>query len=204
LSKRLEIANKLNPFLPEGTTLEIAELIFQYKVRFKITKPRKSKMGDYRAPHNGIGHRISINGNLNPFAFYITTLHEFAHLIAFNKFGYKILPHGTEWQNEFALLLSNSLSNGVFPNDISSALNSTLKRPAASSCSDHHLVRVLKKYDGNNYLLLEEVPANSKFILNSGRIFVKGEKLRTRYRCIEISSNRVFLISAIAEVDLLV
>jgi len=203
LSKKLEIARKLTPFVPEGTADEVANLIASYKVRFRISRPRNSKMGDYRAPFDGQGHRISVNGNLNPFAFYITTLHEFAHLITFEKFGHKILPHGDEWQNEFGLLLNKSLQNGVFPGDIAKALYATIHSPAASSCSDHHLVRVLKKYDQKNTLLLEEIPANARFAINGNRIFVKGDKLRKRYRCLEEHSNRIFLVSAIAEVDLL-
>jgi SprT protein len=203
LSKKLEIARKLTPFVPDGTAEEVAQLIATYKVRFRISRPRNSKMGDYRAPYGGQGHRISVNGNLNPFAFYITTLHEFAHLITFEKYGHKILPHGAEWQREFGLLLHRSLQNEIFPGDIASALYATIHSPAASSCSDHHLVRILKKYDQKSTLLLEEIPANARFAINGSRIFVKGVKLRKRYRCLEEHSNRVFLVSAIAEVDLL-
>jgi len=203
LSKKLEIARKLVPFVPAGTAEEVANLIASYKVRFRISRPRNSKMGDYRAPFGGQGHRISVNGNLNPFAFYITTLHEFAHLITFEKYGHKIFPHGQEWQSEFGLLLSKSLHNGIFPGDISTALYATIHSPAASSCSDHHLVRILKKYDEKNTILLEEIPVNARFAINGNRIFVKGDKLRKRFRCIEEHSNRVFLVSAIAEVDLL-
>jgi len=203
LSKKLEIALKLQAFVPDGTAETVAELIASYKVRFRVARPRNSKMGDYRAPHGNQGHRISVNGDLNPFAFYITTLHEFAHLIAFEKYGRKILPHGNEWQKEFSLLLHDSLVNETFPADIAAALNANIHNPGASSCSDHELMRVLKKYDEHSKLLLEETPENARFAINGNRIFVKGERLRTRFRCIEEHSNRVFLVSAIAEVELL-
>ena len=39
------------------------------------------------------------------------------------------------------------------------------------------------------------------FKLKDGRIFRKEEKLRKRYKCVEVSSRRVYLFSPVAEVE---
>lgn len=201
-AKKNDLALRLQPFVPEGTAEEIVSLIAKYKVRFKIARPRQSKLGDYRHPGKSGGHRISVNGDLNPYSFYITTLHEFAHLIAFEKHGPRIAPHGMEWKQIFGQLLHQSLQNEVFPANIGRELERYLKSPSASSCADHGLSKALREYDEHPTTLLEELPENACFSLNGQRLFFKGPKLRKRYRCQDIQNNRMYLISAIAEVQL--
>lgn len=199
--KSAALVQKLEPFVPSGTAPQIVSLIVQHKVQFRITRPRNSKLGDYRPPGRNGGHRISINGNLNPYAFYITTLHEFAHLIAFDKHGLKIAPHGQEWKSVFSQLLHHSLQSHVFPDELHRELMRYLKSPSASSCSDHGLMRALRQFDQEPVIFLEEVPDNSRFVVNGNRVFVKGPKQRTRYRCLEEKTNKMYLISGIAEVE---
>ena len=93
----LEIARlseKLSPYLPAGTEGYVAQFILTYHIEFKIAKKRKTKLGDYRQPYRGSSHRISVNGDLNPYSFLITTLHEIAHLLTFVRFGNRVQPHG--------------------------------------------------------------------------------------------------------------
>lgn len=198
--KHAQLIRRLQPFVPEGTAPEIVHLITHYKVRFRISRPRSTKLGDYRHPGKNGGHRISVNGDLNPYAFYITTLHEFAHLIAFEDFGLRIAPHGNEWKQVFGDLLRRSLKNGVFPVEIHRELERYLQSPSASSCADHGLSKALRHYDEEPQMLLEELPEKSRFSLNGKRIFEKGPKLRKRFRCRDLQNNRMYLISAIAEV----
>lgn len=200
--KKNDLIQRLQPFVPEGTAEEIVTLIAQYKVRFRIARPRQSKLGDYRHPGKSGGHRISVNGDLNTYSFYITTLHEFAHLIAFEQHGSRIPPHGNEWKQIFGKLLHQSLKNGVFPPKVSHELHRYLKSPTASSCADHGLSKALREHDTNPTTLLEELPENTCFSLNGQRLFLKGPKLRKRYRCQDVQNKRMYLISAIAEVQL--
>ncbi len=195
------MANQLDTFLPPGNSTELAELIIQHKVRFKVSRPRNTKLGDYRPPGPNGGHRISVNGDLNIYAFYITSLHEFAHLMAFEKHGLRIAPHGGEWKFIFGQLLNASLQNDVFPMDLRKEIVRYLQSPTASSCTDHGLTRVLRKYDDSPCQLLEELPEKSRFVINGNRIFEKGPKVRKRYRCIDQQNQRIYLISAIAEVE---
>ncbi len=200
-AKLQALANSLAPFVPRGTHEQIAALIIQYKVRFRITRSRKSKLGDYRPPGRQGGHRISVNGDLNNYGFYITTLHEFGHLIAFERYGMQIAPHGKEWKKVFGELLLDAIQQNIFPDDIQQELERYLKSPAASSCADHGLYRAIKQHDEFPSILLEDLPENCRFLINGNRIFQKGPKLRKRYRCIDESNNRMYLVSAVAEVQ---
>ncbi len=183
----------------------VADLLLNHPVRFAITNPRATKLGDYRAPQSGeTFHRISVNGNLNPYNFLITTLHEFAHLRVYLNFGFRIKPHGEEWKAEFRKLLWPAIQTGLLPKDIEVALMTSLTNMKASSCTDTQLSRVLRQYDKREggEIILEEIPKNATFVLQ-GKTFVKGELRRTRFLCTEVPSKRQFLIHSLATVQLL-
>jgi len=195
----------LATYLPENSFEQVVHFIQHYKVHLTITAQRNSVLGDYRNAVNGKNHRISINGNLNKFSFLITLIHEVAHLIAFEKYGLRIQPHGREWKFVYSSLLKDFINKKIFPQDIEAALNSSVHNPAASSCAEEGLMRVLRKYDENKagILLLEEIPGGAWFVTREGRVFQKGEKLRKRFRCTEKNTGKVYLISPLYEVKLL-
>jgi SprT protein len=99
-----QFATTLRRFLPAGSEEYVAEYLLEKVVHFTVTKERKTKYGDYRHPHAGKPHQISINGNLNKYAFLITTIHELAHLTAFEKYRHTVSAHGDEWKREFQLV----------------------------------------------------------------------------------------------------
>lgn len=172
-----------------------------YKFYFKITKSRNTKLGDFTPSHSGKPHKITVNHDLNKYSFLITLTHEVAHLIAFNKYREKILPHGKEWKEEFRLLLMPFFSMNIFPDDVVSCLSHYSQNPKASSCSDIHLIKALKKYDNKSeYLHLEEIPLKSIFKLRNGREFLKGDRIRKRYKCTEVRTGKEYLVSPVAEV----
>ena len=76
-----EIAN----FLPEDCAEYVIEYLQTYSVHLTVTRKRVTVLGDYRAKHKDLPHRISVNGNLNRYSFLITLLHEIAHLLTFEK-----------------------------------------------------------------------------------------------------------------------
>lgn len=194
----------LQQYLPEGTAEQAYEWIQQYRFRFRISRSRNTRFGDYQAPRNpGELHRISVNHDLNPYAFLITFTHEVAHLITFEKYKDQVLPHGKEWKEAFAMLLQVFINRKIFPKDIEDALKRYVLNPKASSCSDHHLYRVLKRYDAKPVTHLEEIPIDSIFQLGKNGIFKKGIKRRTRYLCMHLESKRMYLISGIAEVKVI-
>ncbi|HUH33366.1 MAG TPA: hypothetical protein VLZ28_05390, partial [Daejeonella sp.] len=63
----------LEKYLPEGTAPLVGRWIDHFQCEFKISRNRNTKYGDYRAPFKDSGHRISVNYNLNPYAFLVTT-----------------------------------------------------------------------------------------------------------------------------------
>jgi SprT protein len=192
----------LNDYLPNGSFDDVVYYLQKHKVHLTITKKRQSILGDYRHAHLHKTHRISVNGNLNKYSFLITLLHELAHLFTFELYGNKVLAHGKQWQNEFSKILAQFLLKKIFPTDIEKALLKTLQRPAVSSCGDENLLRVLHKYDAKKegVLLVEQLAEGQLFAIKGNRIFKRGEKIRKRYKCLEVKTGKLYLFSGLYEV----
>ena len=192
----------LQKYLPDGSYEPVLDYIYEYKIQLTIARSRQSVLGDYRHAHLGKGHRISVNGDLNKYSFLVTLLHEIAHLITFEKHGRKVQPHGAEWKQFFGNLLANFIGKNIFPDDVEKALNKSIKNPAASSCGDEKLLRVLKKYDApkEGVIFIEQLPEGAIFEIKGNRVFQKGEKIRKRFKCKEIATNKWYLFSPVYEV----
>ncbi len=195
---------QLQSYLPPGSFEGILFYLQHHKVHLTISRKRQSILGDYRHAHSDKNHRISVNGNLNKYAFLITLLHELAHLFTYEKFGHRVQAHGKEWKHEFGKILAKFLLQKVFPSDIEKALLNTLKNPAASSCGDERLLRVLHNYDEKEtgIHLVEQLLEGALFSIKGGRIFKKGEKIRKRFKCVEVKTGKYFLFSGVYEVQL--
>lgn len=204
MPKREAPIHHLQNYLPAGTYESVLNYLQQYRVHLTIARERKSILGDYRHPTYFSNHRISVNGNLNAYSFLITLLHELAHLLTFEKFDRHVQSHGREWKMIYSQLLDQFLKNKIFPADIEKELLSSLRNPAASSCAEDDLLRVLRKYDKkeSHYHLLEELPFQTIFRIKDGRIFQKGEKLRKRYKCKEVKTGKEYLFSPVHEVEI--
>ncbi|MBM3442730.1 MAG: SprT family zinc-dependent metalloprotease [Bacteroidetes bacterium] len=194
--------NALEIYLPEGSFPLVEPLLVTHRVHLTITRSRVSILGDYRHALGVRNHRISVNGNLNRFAFLITLLHECAHLLTFIQHGSQVASHGKEWKSHYAAILHVFMLQGIFPENIRRALEDSLKNPAASSCADAELMRVLRQYDAvrDGYCLVDEIPAGGQFRINGGRVFKKGNRQRKRYLCEELATGRVYAFSPIYEV----
>lgn len=192
----------LQHYLPPGTGPAVTAFLHQYKVHLTVARERKSILGDYRHRTHHENHRISVNGNLNKFSFLITLLHELAHLLTYEQFGNKVMAHGKEWKMIYGQLLQQFLKDKIFPPAIEKELSLSLKNPAASSCAEDGLLRTLRKFDDKEspHRLVEEIPQNELFRLSDGRIFRRGEKLRKRFKCVEVKTGKVYLFSPVYEV----
>ncbi|MBK8582334.1 MAG: SprT family zinc-dependent metalloprotease [Flavobacteriales bacterium] len=170
------------------------------KVQVTVNKPRRTKLGDYRVATRKLPHRITVNEDLNRYAFLVVLIHEFAHYVTFAKYR-RHAPHGAEWKAEYKRLMRPFISREVFPADLLRALDHHLCDAPSSSCTDHTLMRVLRRYDRDPLPFLEELRENTVFRFNS-KIFVKGRRMRTRFRCRCLNNRRIYLIDPTAEVHL--
>nr|WP_183882687.1 sprT domain-containing protein [Pedobacter cryoconitis] len=187
--------------MPPEAAPVIAKWIDYFQCEFKISKSRATKLGDYRHPFKELGHKISVNNNLNRYAFLVTTVHEFAHLLTWNDHKNKVRPHGGEWKHNFKRMMTPFLDQQIFPDDLQQAISTYLSNPSASSCTDLKLSRALKKYDGvMDHSRLEELPKHTIFTIKDGRRFKKGEQLRKRFRCECLDNGNIYLFSPLAEV----
>jgi SprT protein len=204
MSKREAPIDQLQKFLPPDTYDPVLQYLQHYKVHLTVARERKSILGDYRHRTHFSNHRISVNGNLNKFSFLITLLHELAHLLTFEQFGNNVLSHGHEWKLIYGGLLHQFVQNKIFPEDIQKELLGSLRNPAATSCAEDGLIRVLRRYDDpkTHHRLVEEIPEDGIFRCNDGRVFRKGQKMRKRFKCTEIKTGRVYLFSPVYEVEI--
>lgn len=205
MSKKEVPVAHLEHYLPPGTTAPVLAYLHQYKVHLTVARQRDSILGDYRHSTRHEHHRISVNGNLNPYAFLITLLHELAHLLTFEQYGNKVAPHGREWKALFGQLLAQFIEHRIFPDDIQKELQRSLRNPAASSCAETSLLRVLRHYDPkkDGHCLVEDVPLHGIFRLKDGRVFKRDIQLRKRIKAVEVKTGKVYLFSPVYEVEIL-
>ena len=176
----------LENYMPAGSSAKLMEYLHQYKVHLTITRSRKSILGDYRHATGNDNHRISVNGSLNKYAFLITLIHEFGHLITFQQYGNRVNSHGKEWKLAYRKVLEDFLHLKLFPPDLHQALLKSLHDLPASSCSDVNLTRVLKKYDmRDKTMLVEDIKKVQYFKTSDGKIFKRGKQIRKRIECTE-------------------
>ena len=193
----------LEKYIPEHSVEPVFELIKINQVHLKIVNERVTRHGDYRKGLSG-KHEITVNTSLNKYRFLITLIHEIAHLVAFDKYGRNIKPHGDEWKISFQRLMIPFIRPEIFPNQLLPLLARHFKNPKASSDTDATLSLALKQFDpenDKNYIF--EIPYGSVFRIHNGKIFKKIALRLKRYECLEINSGRTYLFNPNAEVELL-
>lgn len=191
----------LEKYIPKAAVMATFELIKANNVHLKIVNDRVTRHGDYRKLTDG-QHQITVNSSLNSYRFFITLIHEIAHLVAFQKFGRRIKPHGVEWKQTFQTLMLPFIRPEIFPSNLLPLLAIHFKNPKATSDTDARLAIALKQYDppnDKNYIF--EIPAGGVFRLYNGKIFKRGNKRVKRYECMEIATGRMYLFNPNAEVE---
>lgn len=191
----------LEKYLPSHSVNPVFKMIEEHRVHLKIVNERVTRHGDYRRMPSGV-NQITVNSNLNKFRFLITLVHEIAHLVAFERFGRDIKPHGREWKFTFQQLMLPFIRPQIFPDNLLPLIAKHFRNPKASSDTDAHLAVELKKYDAeNDKTYIFELPPGGLFKIYNGKVFKKGERLRKRYECKEVSSGRIYLFQPNAQVE---
>ena len=195
--------NVLYQYIPETAVLRVLELLAHDNLTVKVKSERKTRHGDYKRLPNG-KHQITVNSNLNSYRFLITLIHEIAHFEAYKEYDRFIKPHGVEWKYTFKHLMLPFLNPDIFPIELLPLLANHFKNPKASSDTDSSLALALRQYDEtNDKTYVFEIPLGQSFKLYNGKVFLKGEKRRKRFECVEVKSGKLYLFNPNAEVELL-
>jgi SprT protein len=190
-------------YLPEHAVPMCFELIRSNHVHLKIVNERLTRHGDYRKDAQGF-HLITVNSGQNKYRFLITLIHEIAHLVAFEKYGRNIKPHGDEWKLTFQRLMVPFIRPEIFPQQLLPLIARHFRNPKASSDTDATLALALKQFDpenDKNYVF--EIPYGSVFRIHNGKVFKKVALRTKRIECLEIATGKVYLFNPNAEVELL-
>ncbi|CAM1372857.1 Metallopeptidase [Tenacibaculum litopenaei] len=195
------MAHILEKYIPKAAVTPALYLIKKYQINLKIVGERQSKHGDFRRLPSG-EMQITVNNNLNPYQFLLTLIHEIAHHVTYQKFG-RVQPHGQEWKTVFQHLMIPFLNPETYPLSILPHLANYLKNPKASTDTDVNLSLALRggvAESGKNFIF--EIPLNSVFSFKN-TLFKRGKKRRTRYECLNLKNQRVYLFNQNAEVFLI-
>ena len=189
----------LHPYLPEGTARQVSELLAPYALRLVISEPRKTKKADYRPPQRRGRrfHQITINRDLNPYAFLITLLHELAHLQTHEHYDIKhVQPHGPEWKAFFKDLVRPFWKQDCFPGPVKDALAAYMQNPAAATCASPALTKALRAYDKHQFeVFISDLPFGGYFYWRQSRLFQRLKKQRTRYQALEVNTGHYYLFN---------
>ena len=180
-----------------STAVDYCKALWQQEgFLLKITRSRRSKLGDY-CYHPDRGHQITVNHDLNPHAFLITYLHEVAHLLVFKRYGARKAPHGKEWKRSFVELLKPVMSEAYFPASVLAALRAYCLNPTAATSSFLPLKVALQAFDTPTpgLLPLHTLAVGELFELNLRR-FKRLEMRRTRILCADARTGKKYTVGA--------
>lgn len=190
--------------LPEATAGYVDSLLAVRPIAVRVSRPRRTKLGDHRPPRRGDrSHHVSVNEDLNPFAFLTTLLHEIAHADVWEQARRRWRrprPHGPEWKLAFARLVEPVVAEKWLPDDVAEALASYMENPAAMSCSDRGLVLTLARYDANAMARtrVEDLAMGRLFRVESGQVFRLGRRVRTRFLCVDTATGEEYRVHGLA------
>ena len=196
----MSILEYLEKHLPNHKASSIVQYLAEAKCELKITKPRKTKRGDFRQSGNNLS--ISINHDTNSFRFLFTLVHEIAHLKTFLDNGNKVKPHGMEWKQNFQELFYELKMEEEFAKDqgLLLVVMNELKAPKACSGVNLDVEKAFTPYDDVSGIYLDELPLGETFVFRGHR-YQKLETRRTRVMCLNLTNKRKYTINKAALVE---
>jgi hypothetical protein len=188
----------LEKYLPENTRQYLKAWFADYYIHIKITRNRDSKLGDYRKLPD-CSHEITINSTLVPQLFFFVLTHELAHLIAFEKYGRRILPHGNEWKETFRKMLLQSLE--VYDEDLRPVIIRFSKSPKANFMASPDLVKYfhVEKQD-DKLVFIETLQKGDLFIYRNEKYLLEG-LIKKNYLCKHLATGRKYSFKPLARVE---
>ena len=124
--------------------------------------------------------------------------HELAHLIAFEKYGRRISPHGAEWKQTFREMLLESLT--VYAEDLRPIIQKFSKSPKANFMASPDLVRYFHvPKEDDEQIFIENLKKGELFEYKK-EIFVIEETTKKRYLCRNLKSGLKYKVNTLAQV----
>lgn len=188
----------LEKYLPQRTLPYLKIWFADYYIHIKITKNRDSKLGDYRKLPDHT-HEITLNSTLAPELFFFVLTHELAHLIAFEKYGRRISPHGNEWKETFRQMLLQSLE--VYDENLRPVIIRFSKSPKANFMASPELVRYfhIEKQD-DRLIFIEKLQKGDFFIYRNEKYLLEG-LIKKNYLCKNLATGRKYSFRPLARVE---
>lgn len=188
----------LQKYLPENTLPFLKNWFGEHYIHIKITKGRNSKLGDYRKMPDK-SHQITVNSTLQPQLFFFVLTHELAHLLAFEKFGNRIAPHGTEWKHMFREMLLESME--VYDDDLKPIIRKFSRSPKANFMASPELVRYFHIENLNeNQCFLEQLETGNTFIYRE-QTYIITERRKKNYICKNLNTGKIYIFKPLAKVE---
>ncbi|KFE99373.1 transcription elongation protein SprT [Chryseobacterium formosense] len=187
----------LEKYLPQNTLSYLRKWFSDYYIHIKVTKNRNSKLGDYRKLRDN-SHEITINSTLAPQLFFFVLTHELAHLIAFEKYGRRISPHGNEWKLTFREMLLESLN--VYEEDLKPIIIKFSHSPKANFMASPDLVKYfhIENHD-DNLQYIEELSKGDQFVYRNQTYLLEG-LIKKNYLCMNLATGRKYSFKPLARV----
>jgi hypothetical protein len=120
--------------------------------------------------------------------------------VTHQKFG-RVQPHGQEWKTVFQHLMLPFLRPDIYPKEMLSFLAKYLQNPKASTDADVNLSLALKgnvAETGKHFVF--DIAYGSLFHFKN-TLYKKGNKRRTRYECLNMKNQKVYLFNQNVEVE---
>ena len=197
--------------MPAGAGEYCHQLWQHYGFNLRVVRPRQTRLGDFRVLPDG-QTRITVNCNLNPYAFLITYIHEVAHADVNQQRRAQLrrkrtAPHGEAWQTAFQRLMQPLLTDALFPDSILKPLAAYMAKPAATTAAHPALMLALRQADRQvsegvqpEQVLLSDVPEGQPFRF-AKKTYVRGTLRRKRIVCKEVSTGKSYAILSHAWVE---
>jgi len=188
----------LEKYLPQDTLKYLKIWFADYYIHIKVTRNRNSKLGDYRKLPD-YSHEITLNSTLAPQLFFFVLTHELAHLIAFEKYGRRISPHGQEWKETFREMLGQSME--AYEEELRPILRKFSKSPKANFMSSPDLVKYfhIDKQD-DTMVFVEELIKGDSFIYHNEKYLLEG-LIKKNYLCQNLATGRKYSFKPLARVE---
>ncbi len=188
----------LEKYLPQNTLQYLQVWFADYHIHIKVTRNRDSKLGDYRKLPDR-SHEITINSTLVPQLFFFVLTHELAHLIAFEKYGRKIAPHGNEWKETFRQMLLHSID--VYEEGLRPVIVKFSKSPKANFMASPDLVKYFHVENQDDKLVfIENLTKGDLFTYRNEKYLLEG-LIKKNYLCKHLSTGRKYSFRPLARVE---